>query len=121
MAFAELLPDTSADAIARRWQAGGADPAPLAPLGTSVDGRVDVDLVRDGPHGLIAGTTGAGKSELLRTLVLSLAASVGPEHLNFVLVDYNDPGDGRSASPSSRSASRAASWMPCRRRVTWLP
>ena len=67
---------------------GGTDPAPAAPLGTSVDGRVDIDLVRDGPHGLIAGTTGAGKSELLRTLVLSLAASVGPEHLNFVLVDY---------------------------------
>jgi len=86
--FAELLPDTSADAIMGRWQHGGSDPAPAAPLGTSVDGRVDIDLVRDGPHGLVAGTTGAGKSELLRTLVLSLAASVGPEHLNFVLVDY---------------------------------
>ncbi len=88
VSFAELLPDTSAAAIMRRWQDGGPDPAPAAPLGTSLDGRVDIDLVRDGPHGLIAGTTGAGKSELLRTLVLSLAASVGPEHLNFVLVDY---------------------------------
>ncbi len=86
--FAELLPDTSTEAVMRRWQLGGSDPAPAAPLGTSVDGRVDIDLVRDGPHGLIAGTTGAGKSELLRTLVLSLAASVGPAHLNFVLVDY---------------------------------
>jgi S-DNA-T family DNA segregation ATPase FtsK/SpoIIIE len=88
VSFAELLPETSADAIMRRWQHGGSDPAPVAPIGTSVDGRVDLDLVRDGPHGLIAGTTGAGKSELLRTLVLSLAASVGPAHLNFVLVDY---------------------------------
>lgn len=90
VAFGELIPgsETTADAIARRWRDGGADPAPAAPLGSSADGRVDIDLVRDGPHGLIAGTTGAGKSELLRTLVLSLAASVGPQHLNFVLVDY---------------------------------
>ncbi|MGA9277504.1 FtsK/SpoIIIE domain-containing protein, partial [Ilumatobacter sp.] len=86
--FSEILADTSPEAIARRWQAGGADPAPVAPLGTSLEGRVDIDLVRDGPHGLIAGTTGSGKSELLRTLVLSMAASVGPQHLNFVLVDY---------------------------------
>lgn len=86
----ELLPsaETTAEAIAKRWRDGGADPAPAAPLGSSTDGRIDIDLVRDGPHGLIAGTTGAGKSELLRTLVVSLAASVGPQHLNFVLVDY---------------------------------
>ena len=88
VSFAELMPDTSCDAIVRRWQDGGPDPAPAGPLGMSVDGRVDIDLVRDGPHGLIAGTTGSGKSELLRTLVLGLAASVGPQHLNFVLVDY---------------------------------
>ena len=44
-----------------------------------------VDLVRDGPHGLVAGTTGPGKSELLRTLVAGLAASVDPDHLTFVL------------------------------------
>ncbi|MEP6298901.1 MAG: FtsK/SpoIIIE domain-containing protein, partial [Ilumatobacter sp.] len=90
VSFGELLAmsDASPEAIARRWRDGGPDPAPAAPLGWSVDGRVDIDLVRDGPHGLIAGTTGAGKSELLRTLVLSLAACVGPQHLNFVLVDY---------------------------------
>ncbi len=90
VSFGELLPATrtTAAAIAQSWRDGGADPAPCAPLGSSADGRIDIDLVRDGPHGLIAGTTGAGKSELLRTLVLSLAASVGPQHLNFVLVDY---------------------------------
>jgi S-DNA-T family DNA segregation ATPase FtsK/SpoIIIE len=72
----------------RRWAAGGADPRPVAAIGASIDGSVDIDLVRDGPHGLIAGTTGAGKSELLRTLVVALAANVGPDHLSFVLVDY---------------------------------
>lgn len=44
--------------------------------------------MRDGPHGLIAGTTGAGKSELLQTLVASLAVVNRPDELTFVLVDY---------------------------------
>lgn len=47
-----------------------------------------VDLVGDGPHALVAGTTGAGKSELLATLVTSLAVVNAPEELAFVLVDY---------------------------------
>lgn len=59
-----------------------------APIGISSTGVIEIDLLRDGPHGLLAGTTGAGKSELLRTLVASLAASVDPERLNFVLIDY---------------------------------
>ncbi len=75
-------------AIARRWSQSGPDPTPAATIGRSADGSVEIDLVRDGPHGLIAGTTGAGKSELLRTLVVSLAAAVSPEHLSFVLIDF---------------------------------
>lgn len=43
---------------------------------------------RDGPHGLVGGTTGSGKSALLRSLIAGLATRVGPEHLVFVLVDY---------------------------------
>ena len=41
-----------------------------------------------GPHGLCVGATGSGKSELLRTLVLALAATHSSEELNFVLVDF---------------------------------
>ncbi|WP_051255967.1 type VII secretion protein EccCa [Corynebacterium freiburgense] len=41
-----------------------------------------------GPHGLCIGATGSGKSELLKTLVLALAATHPPEDLNFVLVDF---------------------------------
>ena len=41
-----------------------------------------------GPHGICVGATGSGKSELLRTLVLSLIATHSPEELNMVLVDY---------------------------------
>ena len=75
-------------AIAERWQAAGADPSPRTLIGMAADGAVDIDLVRDGPHGLIAGTTGAGKSELLRSLVAGMAANASPAHLSFVLVDY---------------------------------
>jgi len=41
-----------------------------------------------GPHGLIVGATGSGKSELLRTLVLGLAMTHSSETLNFALVDF---------------------------------
>lgn len=74
--------------IAARWDAAGADARPTTPIGRAADGIVDVDLVRDGPHGLIAGTTGSGKSELLRSLVAGMAVRVPPEQLTFVLVDY---------------------------------
>lgn len=59
-----------------------------APIGRSADGVVHLDLQAQGPHGLVAGTTGAGKSELLRTLVTSLALHHPPDRLTFLLVDY---------------------------------
>ncbi|MEU4160435.1 FtsK/SpoIIIE domain-containing protein [Actinoplanes sp. NPDC026670] len=59
-----------------------------AVLGVGMDGRFAIDLVRDGPHALIAGTTGAGKSELLQTLVATLAVANRPDEMTFVLVDY---------------------------------
>ena len=74
--------------IAADWATAGNDPPPRTPIGVAADGVVDIDLVRDGPHGLIAGTTGSGKSELLRSLVAGMAAAASPQHLTFVLVDY---------------------------------
>jgi DNA segregation ATPase FtsK/SpoIIIE, S-DNA-T family len=64
------------------------------PIGVGSDGYpVELDLKESaqdgmGPHGLLIGATGSGKSELLRTLVLGLAASHDSEALNFVLVDF---------------------------------
>jgi S-DNA-T family DNA segregation ATPase FtsK/SpoIIIE len=88
LAELEPLADDAATVIARRWMNAGRDPAPVARLGMSADGVVDIDLARDGPHALVAGTTGSGKSELLRTLVASLAAQSGPDHVTMILVDY---------------------------------
>ncbi|MDQ8703439.1 FtsK/SpoIIIE domain-containing protein [Streptomyces sp. LHD-70] len=72
--------------IRARWQAGGR--STRAAVGVSLDGPFYLDLRRDGPHGLVAGTTGSGKSELLQTLVASLAVANRPDAMTFVLVDY---------------------------------
>ncbi len=71
--------------LAARWHDGGST---RALIGTGPDGPFSIDLSVDGPHGLIAGTTGAGKSELLQTLISSLAVSNRPDQLTFVLIDY---------------------------------
>ncbi|MEU1800647.1 FtsK/SpoIIIE domain-containing protein [Streptomyces sp. NPDC019937] len=75
-----------ADGIRARWNAGGR--STRAAVGVSLDGPFYLDLRRDGPHGLVAGTTGSGKSELLQTLVASLAVANRPDAMTFVLVDY---------------------------------
>lgn len=72
--------------IAQRWLAQPRSTTCL--IGESVDGAFSLDIVKDGPHGLIGGTTGSGKSELLQSLVASLAVENAPSSLNFVLVDY---------------------------------
>ncbi|HYZ97599.1 MAG TPA: FtsK/SpoIIIE domain-containing protein, partial [Acidimicrobiales bacterium] len=82
------LDDCTPDAALARWKAGGVDPPPASPVGVAEDGVFTIDFVADGPHGLVGGTTGAGKSELLRTLVAGLAATVDPDHLTFVLIDF---------------------------------
>jgi len=64
------------------------------PIGVGADGApVELDLKESaqdgmGPHGLLIGATGSGKSELLRTLVLALATTHSSETLNFVLIDF---------------------------------
>jgi S-DNA-T family DNA segregation ATPase FtsK/SpoIIIE len=81
----QLEPPTG-DAVAARWRMGGQ--STMAVVGESYDGPFGIDIRRDGPHGLIAGTTGSGKSELLQTIVAALAVANTPENMTFVLVDY---------------------------------
>lgn len=57
-------------------------------IGRGEGGEVTVDLVDDGPHAIVTGMTGTGKSELLTSWVTGLAAVHSPEELAFVLVDF---------------------------------
>jgi S-DNA-T family DNA segregation ATPase FtsK/SpoIIIE len=80
------LDPPTADAIEAGWLLSPR--STVAVIGESIDGAFSIDLGVDGPHALIAGTTGSGKSELLQTFVAALAVSNRPDEMNFVLVDY---------------------------------
>ncbi|GCE28055.1 type VII secretion protein EccC [Dictyobacter alpinus] len=92
----DLLAVPSADAIRpeEAWQPRLRQDLLRVPLGIKADGEpliLDFKEAADkgmGPHGLVVGATGSGKSELLRTIVISLAATHDPETVNFVLVDF---------------------------------
>ncbi|HEY2203367.1 MAG TPA: type VII secretion protein EccCa, partial [Pseudonocardia sp.] len=88
------LDDPAAVAVARaRWRDAPGDTLRV-PIGVGETGEpVLLDLKESaqggsGPHGLCIGATGSGKSELLRTLLLGLAATHSSERLNMVLVDF---------------------------------
>lgn len=74
------------EAIAQWWASVGR--TTRAVIGEGMDGPFSVDVRADGPHGLVAGTTGSGKSELLQTLIASLSVTNRPDEMTFVLVDY---------------------------------
>ena len=59
-----------------------------AVIGQSAAGTYSVDLRTDGPHALVGGTTGAGKSELLQAWILGMAVAHSPQRITFLLVDY---------------------------------
>jgi S-DNA-T family DNA segregation ATPase FtsK/SpoIIIE len=83
--------------ILHRWAVSGRSTTAI--LGRGPDGVFAVDLERHGPHVLVAGTTGAGKSELLQTLIASLAAGNRPDELNVLLVDFKG---GAAFGPCAR-------------------
>ena len=69
--------------------AGPAPAGPLAaPLGVCGGEPFTIDLVADGPHAIVIGVTGSGKSELLTTWVTALCARHGPDRVGFLLVDF---------------------------------
>lgn len=68
----------------------GTAPGPSGAVVIGHDGQqaVSLDLVVDGPHALVGGTTGSGKSEFLRTLALAWAHRASPRELQLLLVDF---------------------------------
>lgn len=81
--------------IEQRWQEHSPYKTLAAPLGVSgPDEIVDLNLHEraHGPHGLIAGTTGSGKSELIQSYILSLAVNYHPYDVAFLLIDYKGGG-----------------------------
>ena len=81
--------------IKRRWEENDIRNEILCPIGVSKDGNemiLDLHEKGMGPHGLIAGMTGSGKSEILQTIILSLAINYSPEDVGFFLIDYKGGG-----------------------------
>ena len=90
----------SVDDITERWKGSNSlPPAPGAPrlkrdnhlravVGQGAADRFYLDLRAQGPHALVGGTTGAGKSEFLQSWILGMAAAHSPTRVNFLFVDY---------------------------------
>ena len=81
--------------ILNKWRENDTTVSLSAPIGIDELGRVihlDIHEKFHGPHGLIAGSTGSGKSEFIITYILSLAVNYHPDDVTFVLIDYKGGG-----------------------------
>ena len=80
--------DMAVESVLQRWSAQCYASDIRCYLGVSSGGSLNIGLSEHGPHWLLGGTTGAGKSQLLRSLVLSAALRYPPERLGLILVDF---------------------------------
>ncbi len=81
--------------ILNRWGTNNPTTSLQAPVGVHANGdlfKLDLHEKYDGPHGLIAGSTGSGKSEFIITYILSMALNYHPYEVQFVLIDYKGGG-----------------------------
>lgn len=81
--------------VGARWEENNTIKSMAAPIGVLEGGKpfyLDVHSKAHGSHGLAAGTTGSGKSELLQTWILSMAINYHPHEVNFVIIDYKGGG-----------------------------
>ncbi|MCR4807744.1 MAG: hypothetical protein K5857_08715 [Lachnospiraceae bacterium] len=87
--------EISASLIRSNWDNNDTRNSLMAPIGMGADGRkiyLDIHEKAHGPHGLVAGMTGSGKSELLSALILSLSVRYSPCEVGFLLIDYKGGG-----------------------------
>ena len=80
--------DMAVESVLQRWSAQRYASDIRCYLGVSSGGSLNIGLSEHGPHWLLGGTTGAGKSQLLRSQVLSAALRYPPERLGLILVDF---------------------------------
>lgn len=81
--------------ILDRWNSNDSTKSLKAQIGLDVSGMpiyLDIHEKFHGPHGIIAGSTGSGKSEFIITYILSLAVNYSPKDVAFVLIDYKGGG-----------------------------
>ena len=81
--------------IINRWKENDIINTLETPIGIDEQGEIlklDIHEKSHGPHGLIAGMTGSGKSEFIITYILSMALNYSPEEVQFVLIDYKGGG-----------------------------
>lgn len=79
----------------KRWAENNPVKSLSAPIGIGTDGGLmylDLHEKYQGPHGLVAGTTGSGKSEFIITYILSMAVNYNPDEVAFILIDYKGGG-----------------------------
>ena len=100
--LAEAPLDSSISEVIDRWRESGSLPGATAKVAPGLRALIGVrgldaasgpepmhlDLRRDGPHALVGGTTGAGKSELLQSWILGMATATSPLRVTFLFVDY---------------------------------
>ncbi len=81
--------------ILNRWKESNPINSLKTPIGVYPNGELfelDLHEKAHGPHGLIAGSTGSGKSEFIITFILSMAVNYSPLEVQFVLIDYKGGG-----------------------------
>lgn len=81
--------------ISRRWNTSRSYEALRVPVGMREGNMycfLDIHENAHGPHGLVAGTTGSGKSEMLQTWILSLAVNFSPEDIAIFIIDFKGGG-----------------------------
>lgn len=79
----------------KRWEENDPTKSLSTPVGIGTDGKLfclDLHEKHQGPHGLVAGMTGSGKSEFIITYILSMAVNYSPDEVAFVLIDYKGGG-----------------------------
>lgn len=80
---------------AQRWKKNRVYESMRVPVGLKAGGQeccLDIHEKYHGPHGLVAGTTGSGKSETLQTYILSLAVNFSPDDVCFFIIDFKGGG-----------------------------